>query len=275
MVEPIDAARAQELRVKQAEVWSKGNFDPIAALVTIHAAPLLVEYAGIRRGEKVLDVATGTGVAALAAARAGGTVTGIDFAPPMIERARANAELAEVKDVSFRTGDAESLSFPDGSFDVVLSQFGHIFVPRPEVAAAEMVRVLRPGGRLALASWTPAGVLGRVTPLANKYFPPPPGVPGPELWGDPEVVRARLGRSVADLEFSKGEYFVRALSPRHYVEFMKANLGPTQRAFELLADDDPRRRAYERELLALYSEGADIGGARIRHEYLLARARKV
>jgi SAM-dependent methyltransferase len=264
-----------ELKSRQAKAWGIGNFDVITFLATIHSAPTLVRYAGILPGQKVLDVGTGTGVVALAAARAGGEVTGVDFAPQMIDRARLNAEKAGVAGVSFDSGDAECLPFPDESFDVVLSQFGHMFAPRPEVATAEMLRTLRQSGRLAFATWPPGSVPGRLLECANRYVPIPTGIPGPVLWGDRAIVRARLGDSVGDLEFAESEFYVRALSPQHYVDFFKANFGPMQRTFEALGPDESKLRSYEDELLAIYSEGMDIGGANIRHQYLLTLARKV
>src|SRR5207237_3503325 len=141
------------------------------------------------------DVACGTGVVALTAARAGAKVSALDLSPVLAGKARQNAALAGVE-IDVVEGDAEALPHAGASFDVVLSQFGHIFAPRPEVAVAEMLRVLKPGGTIAFSTWPPDFYVGRSFALGSKYLPPPPDVPSPILWGDPNVIRTRLGSKV-------------------------------------------------------------------------------
>src|SRR5262245_51769407 len=148
-----------EFKAKQREVWALGNFGDTAVFTT-PVAGHLVRFAGVSAGDRVLDVGTGTGVVAVTAARLGAKVAALDLTPSLLEQARGNASLAGVP-VDWREGDAEALPYPDASFDVVLSQFGHMFAPRPQVAVAEMLRVLRPVGRIAFATWPPEHVMGR------------------------------------------------------------------------------------------------------------------
>src|SRR6185503_14963347 len=156
------------------------------------AAPL-VKHARVRAGLRVLDVGCGTGVVAVTAARQGARATGLDLSPALLDRARENSQIAGV-DIDWREGDAEDLPFEDGAFDVVLSQFGHIFAPRPDVAVAQMLRVLKPGGTVAFATWPPELFTGRMFMITMRYAPPPPpGIAPPPLWGDPKIVSERLG----------------------------------------------------------------------------------
>ena len=144
----------------------------------------------------VLDVACGTGVVAVTAARLGARVTGLDLTPELLERARENAALANVR-IDFHEGDVEKLPFDDSEFDAVLSQYGHMFAPRPDIAITEMLRVLRPGGTIAFSTWPSEMIIGRIFALAAKYAPPPPpGVSPPPQWGDTDIIRERLGDRV-------------------------------------------------------------------------------
>ena len=191
-------------------------------------APRLVRFAGIGRGTAVLDVGCGSGVVALTAARAGATVTGVDLTPELVAHARENASLAGLA-IEWREGDVEELPFADGVFDAVVSQFGHMFAPRPEVAVGEMLRVLRPGGTVAFSTWPPELYTGRLFAMLGKYVltPPPSGVPPSTQWGDPSVVRERPGRCrhrprlrsrhalVAGVDAPARAPFQRAESPRH------------------------------------------------------------
>src|SRR5256885_7567007 len=190
-----------EFKQKQREGWS--HFHPLAAMTTPPAAKL-VKFAGIKAGQRVLDVACGTGVVAVTCAQRGARVTGLDLTPELLETARENAKLAGVE-VDFHEGDAEQLPFPDSEFDAVLSQFGHMFAPRPEVAVAEMLRVLKPGGTIAFSTWPPDLFVGRMFALVGSYLPPPPpGVSPPPQWGDPNIIRERLGAHVRDIVFDRG-----------------------------------------------------------------------
>jgi SAM-dependent methyltransferase len=238
------------------------------------AAPHLVRFAGIRTGEQVLDVACGTGVVALTAARVGANVQGIDLTPELIQRARENAALMKVA-ATFQEGDAEALPFPDATFDVVVSQFGHMFAPRPEVAIGEMLRVLKPGGTVAFSTWPPELFTGRWFALMGRYAPPPPpGVSPPPQWGDPHLVRERLGSAVKDITFTRRTIFFPTLSPQHYRVQMAENFGPAKKLFESLDASDPAKAAMLRSeidaLATVYFEDN-----RVRQDFLVTRAVKV
>jgi ubiquinone/menaquinone biosynthesis C-methylase UbiE len=179
-----------ELKSRMKATWMAGDFGQIATF-TAKAAEEFVQRLGIAHGAKVLDVACGTGNTAIPAARAGADVTGIDIASNLLEKARQRAA-TEGMNIHFQEGDAEDLPFPDQSFDVVLSMYGAMFAPRPEKVAAELVRVCKSGGMIAMANWTPDGFVGKNFAVMAKMVPPPP-VPPPILWGDESVVRQRLG----------------------------------------------------------------------------------
>ena len=169
-------------KFKEAQRQGWKHFAPLEAHTT-PAAARLVKFAKVRAGQNILDVACGTGVVAITAARIGARVRGIDLTPELLERGCDNARLANVE-VDFREGDAEALPFDDAVFDVVLSQFGHMFAPRPDVAIAEMLRVLKPGGTIAFATWPPELLIGSSFKLVGSYMPPPPpGVSPPPQWG--------------------------------------------------------------------------------------------
>jgi SAM-dependent methyltransferase len=257
-------------KTKQREAWALGNFGDIATFTTF-AAGHLTRFAEVRETENVLDIGTGTGVVAVTAALRGARVTGLDITPELVEQAKANASLAGVN-VDWRVGDAEALPFADGTFDVVLSQFGHMFAPRPEVATREMLRVLRPGGRIAFATWPPEQLIGRTFALGAKYIPPPPGVAPLGQWGDPNVVRERLGPGVNTLLFERGILPWPALSVRHYRAVQEANVGPFIRAQQALSADPTRLAEYNDEFDELVRPY--FVDNIVRQEYLLTRAAK-
>src|SRR5258705_5413618 len=187
-------------RFKEAQREGWAHFAPLEAVTTPPAAEL-VRRAGPRAGQRVVDVACGTGVVAVSAARSGARVTGLDLTPELLERARENARIAGVE-IEWHQGDVEQLPFADATYDTVLSQFGHIFAPRPDVAIAEMLRVLKPGGTIAFSTWPPDLCIGRSFTLVGSYMPPPPpGVSPPPQWGDPAIVRERLGAAVGNIGF--------------------------------------------------------------------------
>jgi len=254
----------------QKEGWAK--FVPLEAFTTPTAAQL-VKFAGPVAGKRVLDVGCGTGVVAITAARQGASVTGIDLTPTLLVRAKENARIANVE-VEWQEGDAEALTFGDGSFDIVLSQFGHMFAPRPEVALAEMLRVLKSGGTLAFSTWPPEQFVGRGFHLMGSYMPPlPPNVSPPPLWGDPNIVRERLGDKVKGIAFDRGRMLVPALSPQHFRETIERTAGPVVKLVEILSTSDPAklatlRRDYE-SLIAEYWEDNLV-----RQDYLMTRAVK-
>ncbi len=258
-------------KMKEAAREGWAGFVPFES-TTGSVAPLLVNFAGVHAGARVLDVACGTGVVALSAARTGATVTGADLTPALLARARQNADIAGLK-AEFHEADVEALPFPDQSFDIVLSQFGHMFGPRPEVTLSEMLRVLVPGGTLAFSTWPPELFTGSMFVLMGRYGPPPPeGAGSPIAWGDPNVVRERLGDSVEDLVFDRGRMQFQALSPAHMRQFLEGNAGPVQGLVQSLADTPERLAAFRRELDALV--GTYFHENIVRQDFLMTRAKK-
>lgn len=257
-----------EFKARQRQMWS--SFAPTAIFTTPVAAQL-VKFAGITAGEDVLDVGTGTGVVAVTAARAGARVSGLDLTPVLLEHARHNAQLAGV-DITFTEGDAEDLPYPDASFDVVLSEFGHMFGPRPDVATAEMRRVLRPGGRVAFATWPPEHFVGRFFALIARYSPPPPpGAAAPPQWGSPAIVTERLAAGFEPPFFGRGTMYFPALSLDHFREFMEHSIGPLQKLVDSLAGDPQKLEAVRREFVAL-AQPYYVDNL-VHQDYLLTRAK--
>jgi ubiquinone/menaquinone biosynthesis C-methylase UbiE len=256
---------------KAAQKAGWAHFAPLAAQTTPVAARL-VKHARVRAGQKALDVGCGTGVVAVTAARAGAQVTGLDLTPALLEKARENARIAGVS-IDWREGDAESLPFGDGAFDIVLSQFGHIFAPRPEVAIAEMLRVLKPGGTIAFATWPPELLTGRLFAITARYAPPPPpGVPPPTLWGDPGVVTQRLGQAVRDVVFDRATMLVPALSPQHFRTTLETTAGPMIKIVETLSAEPEKLAAYRKDFENLIADYYDENT--VRQDFLLTRASK-
>lgn len=239
---------------KAAQKLGWAHFAPLE-MNTIPAAAHLVRRARIERGQRVLDVACGTGVVAITAARLGAQVTGLDLTPELLERARENARIAEVS-VELREGDAEKLPFTDAFFDAVLSQFGHIFAPRADLVLREMLRVLKPGGTIAFSTWPPELFVGRTFALMGRYMPPlPPGVSPPPQWGDPNIVQQRFGATVKEVVFDRVTMRVPALSPQHLLESNERTVGPIKALAESLGKSDPvKLAAFRREFTALAAE---------------------
>jgi SAM-dependent methyltransferase len=211
---------------------------------------------------------------AITAARLGARVAGLDLTPILLERARENAGIAGV-DVDWHEGDVEQLPFADMDFDVVLSQFGHMFAPRPEVAVPEMLRVLKTGGTVAFSTWPPELLLGRLFALGGRYMPPlPQGVTPPLLWGDPNVVRERLGAAVTSLTFDRARMVSPALSPQHHRTMFERTAGPFVTLVESLTKTDPARlAAFRREFDAIVTDYFEDNT--VRQDYLLTRATKI
>jgi SAM-dependent methyltransferase len=257
---------------KAAQKLSWAHFAPLEVFTTAVAARL-VKHAKVHDGQRVLDAGCGTGVVAVTAARLGARVTGLDLTPPLLVRARENAQIAGVQ-IDWREGDVEALPFEDDSFDVVLSQFGHIFAPRPEVAIAQLLRVLKPGGTIALATWPPELFTSRMFALTARYAPPPPGVAPPTQWGEPTIVAQRLGNAVKEVVFDRGTMLVPALSPQHVRGNLERSAGPLTRVVESLSASDPAKLAVlRREIEALVAEY--YSDNLVRQDYLLTRALKV
>ncbi|HZN21273.1 MAG TPA: class I SAM-dependent methyltransferase [Gaiellaceae bacterium] len=236
------------LKQRQQQTWASGDYSAIAARIVL-VAEHLCDTADLRAGWHVLDVATGSGNAAIAAARHGCDVVGIDYVPSLLERGRARAE-AEGLPVSLLEGDAEALPFADRTFDAVVSVFGSMFAPDHGRTAAEMLRVTRSGGTIALASWTPEGFIGQLFRTVAAHVPPPAGVQSPLLWGTEAHLRELFGEGLTSLDVTERMFTFRFRSPEDFVDFFRTRYGPTLKAFAALAEDDARA-ALERDLVEL------------------------
>ena len=225
-------ADLESIKRRQQQAWAAGDFSMIATQQLI-VGEALCEAVDIHPGQRVLDVATGSGNTALAAARRGGEVTGIDFVPALLERGRERAA-AERLAITFQEGAAEELAFPDAAFDVVLSTFGAMFAPEQEKVAREFLRVCRPGGKIGMANWTPDGLIGELFRTVARFVPPPAGISPPTLWGTAERLRDLFGGDVASLQVTPRRAVIRHRSVERWVEFNRKYLGPTVKAFEAL-----------------------------------------
>jgi ubiquinone/menaquinone biosynthesis C-methylase UbiE len=235
------------IKQRQQAAWSSGDFHMVAARI-MPIAERLVDAADLQAGWRVLDVATGSGNAAIAAARLGCEVVGVDYVPSLLERGRVRAE-AEGLSVSYVKGDAEALPFEDDSFDAVTSVFGSMFAPDHGKAAAELLRVTRPGGRIALASWTPEGFIGEMFRTTAAYVPPPPGVASPMLWGTEAHLRELFADGLTSLSVTEQTFTYRFGSAEEFVAFFRRWYGPTVKAFEALQGD--ARDSLEQVLVGL------------------------
>lgn len=225
-------------KARGRETWASGDYPAVAARI-VPMAEGLVEAADLAAGTAVLDVATGSGNAALAVARTGAAVTGVDYVESLLERGRLRAA-AEGLDVEFIEGDAEDLPFEDASFDAVLSCVGVMFTPDQERAAAELVRVCRSGGTIALANWTPTSFVGEMFRTVAAYVPPPADLKPPGLWGTEERLRELLGAAVERLEIKRRTFVFRFRSPEDFAGFFRSNYGPIGKAFAGLGAPDQK-----------------------------------
>ncbi len=236
------------VKQRQQQAWASGDFHAVAARIVL-VAEQLVDTADLRAGWHVLDVATGSGNAAIAAARLGCHAIGVDYVPSLLARGRERAT-AEGLDVALLEGDAEALPFPDRSFDAVTSVFGSMFAPDHAKAASELVRVTKPGGTIALASWTPDGFIGELFRTVASHVPPPAGVRSPMLWGTEGHLRDLFGSGIASLEVTERTFTFRFSSAEEFVTFFRTWYGPTLKAFAALGTDTARQ-ALEHDLVAL------------------------
>jgi len=242
-------AALDTLKARLKATWMDGNYDYFSRFMEGSAVEFL-DRLNIPKGASLLDVACGSGQVALIAAQRGARVTGVDIASNLVEAARGRALAAGI-DARFDEGDAEDLPYADASFDAVVSLYGAMFAPRPERVAAELVRVCRPGGTIAMGNWTAEGFIGAMFKTFSRFLMAP-NMPSPVLWGDDRVVRERFGASVSALRLSRVNYrFDYPFGPAEVVEFFRQNYGPTTRAFAALGDAE--RAALRAALVELWS----------------------
>lgn len=235
------------IKQRQQATWASGDFAVVGVTLQI-VGELLAEATDVRAGERVIDVAAGNGNATLAAARRFARVTSTDYVPALLEKGRARAA-AEGLAVDFREADAEALPFPDASFDVALSTFGVMFAPDQARAAAEIRRVVRPGGRIGMANWTAEGFIGQLFKAVGKHIAPPAGLASPLLWGNEDHVRQLFGADALQARITRRMFNFRYASPTHWVHVFRDYYGPLNRAFAALAPS--AADALEQDLLAL------------------------
>lgn len=254
------------IKARQQTTWASGDYSNVGTRLVI-IGEQLCEAVDLRAGERVLDIATGNGVTALAAARRYADVTGIDYVPSLIEHARERAS-ADRLTVTFESADAESLPFADAAFDVVLSTVGIMFAPNQRAAAGELLRVCRPGGRIGLASWTPEGFLGQLFKMIAAYAPPPAGLQSPMRWGSQAALEELLGDGVRSLTATRRLYNFRYRDAAHWIAEFRNTYGPIHKLFAGL--DSDRQSALDRDLTTLL-HAHDIGrghGLVVPSEYL-------
>lgn len=266
-----------ELKARHRRMWASGNYPELASDLISSLGPILVDAVGVSPGEKVLDVAAGAGNAAIPAALAGATVIASDLTPELFEAGRRQAAAAGAE-LEWREADAEDLPFADGEFDVVLSTIGVMFAPHHQLAADELLRVCRPGGRIGVLSWTPRGFVGQMLGAMKPYAAaPPPGAQPPPLWGDEEHVRDLFGDRVADLTFEHGtvriDKFARA---EEFRDYFASHYGPTIAAYRNVFGEQERVAALDRDLVELATTHDQGAGERLvlGWEYLLVTAVK-
>jgi ubiquinone/menaquinone biosynthesis C-methylase UbiE len=244
------------IKQRQQATWASGDFAVIGTTLQI-VGELLAESADIRAGERVLDVAAGNGNATLAAARRFAHVTSTDYVPALLEKGRARAT-AEGLRVEFQVADAEALPFTDASFDAALSTFGAMFTPEHARPAKEMLRVVRSGGRLGLANWTPEGFIGQLFKVIGAYVPPPAGLKSPALWGTEPYMVELFGTHAADIRTVRRHFNFRYESAGHWIDVFRKYYGPTHKAFAAL--DAVGQRALESDIRALLQR-LNVAGA--------------
>jgi len=219
-----------QVKQRQQQMWASGDFHAVATLIQ-PVADELCNAVDLEAGWRVLDVACGSGNAAIAAARCGCVVAGVDYVPALLARGRRRAE-AEGVAIDLIEGDAEAIPFPTGSFDAVLSVYGSMFAPNHARAAAELARVCRPGGRIGLATWTPDGFIGEMLKVVAAHVPPAPGVASPLLWGSEPYLRELFGKEIETIACTERTFTFRFRSAEEFVDYFRTHYGPTLKAFE-------------------------------------------
>jgi SAM-dependent methyltransferase len=262
------------LTAKHRAMWATGDYPRLATELVAPLGPVLVEACGVKPGDRVLDVAAGTGNASIPAAVAGGDVVASDLTPELLAAGRLAAEQRGV-DLRWQEADAEALPFADAEFDTVMSCIGVMFAPHHELAAGELLRVCRPGGTIGLLSWTPEGHIGRLFAAMKPHLPaPPPGVQPPPLWGDENHVRALLGDEVSDVTVQRRSLTVTAFPDGStFRDYFKAVYGPTISAYRAIGDDKDRIAALDADIAAV-GDRFVTGPSTMEWEYLLVVARR-
>jgi len=243
------------IKVKQQATWASGDFAIIGTTLQI-VGETLAEAVDVRAGERVLDVAAGNGNATLAAARRFAEVTSTDYVPALLAKGKERANAEGLK-VTFQVADAEDLPYEAASFDVVLSTFGAMFTPDHSRPAREMLRVVRSGGRIGLANWTPEGVIGQLFKVIGAYIPPPAGLKSPALWGTEPHIVALFGSQAADIRCVRKQFNFRYRSSAHWIQIFRDFYGPTLKAFAAL--DAGKQAALQQDITALL-EGNNVAG---------------
>ncbi len=278
MTEKTDAAEADRaLKSKHRAMWALGDYPAVADEIIPTLGPVLVEAAGVRRGDRVLDVAAGTGNAAIPAAQTGASVVASDLTPELLEVGQKLAADQGV-DLEWRQADAEALPFADEEFDKVLSVVGVMFAPHHQASADELLRVCRPGGTIGLISWTPEGFIGEMFATMKPFAPPPPpGAQPPPLWGREDHVRGLLGDRVTDVAASRQSVHVEHYDgPEDFVDYFKARYGPTIAVYKAIEEDPTRVAELDAALVGL-ARRHDVGSGAtfaMDWEYLLLTARR-
>jgi len=268
----------QALKAKHRAMWALGDYPALAADLVSGLGPILVEACGVGPGDRVLDVAAGSGNAAIPAARAGASVVASDLTPELFEAGRAEAARRGAQ-LEWRQADAENLPFADGAFDTILSCLGVMFAPHHQASADELVRVCRPGGTIGLLSWTPEGFIGQLFATMKPYAPPPPpGAQPPPLWGREDHLRSLLGDQVTNVRVRRQSVRVDLFArPEDFRDYFKARYGPTIAAYRAIAADADRTAALDAELAGLARRHGTVsatGSMAMAWEYLLFTARK-
>lgn len=272
MTSTIDSTSDRALKAKHRALWASGDYPAVAAELIPSLGPALVTAAGVRAGQRVLDVGAGSGNASVPAAATGATVIASDLTPELFDAGRAIAAEQGVE-LEWVTADAEALPFPDDDFDVTLSCVGAMFAPHHQITADEMVRVTRPGGTIAMINWTPEGFIGNLFKTMGPYAPPPPpGATPPPRWGDEAHVRDLFGDR-ATVEFRRATVVIDHVpDPQEFREYWKRNYGPTIAVYAFNAPDPERVAQLDRDFLDFLTAWNDNG--RWEAEYLIVTARK-